>query len=163
MLLQTCNYNCLWGWNRADPWAMLGQSRYSFPSPWLTCTKPFAASQLLWSRSPGWWKAQNQAQQQGMTTETAAAAATSGNRCESGTGRMSPGENVGRRAAAPTLEQQRREQGNASPPKSPCTLFLGAESSDGRRGFQEVDVSWRAGLWLKPNLVLEKHFYACRD
>lgn len=70
----------------------------------------------------------------GMTTEMAAVAAT---RVEIAAkaaltvcplGKMLAGEQQHPRSSS----REAGSKGNASPPRSPCTLFLGAESRDGR-------------------------------
>ena len=143
---------------------MLGQSRYSFPSPWLTCTKPFAASQLLWSRAQAGERPRTRHESNGDDHRDGSSGShESGNCCESSIDRMSPGENVGRRAAAPRLEQQRgREQRQCIAAKKSLHTLLGSR----KQGMGD-EASRRLTLAElvcdSMNLVLEKHFYACRD
>lgn len=126
---------------------MLGQSRYSFPSPWLTCTKPFAASQLLWSRAQAGERPRTRHESNGDDHRDGSSGShESGNCCESSIDRMSPGENVGRRAAAPMLKQQRgREQRQCIAAKKSLHTLLGSR----KQGWEmRLPGGWRWLSWF---------------
>ena len=92
------------------------------------CTKPFAASQLPWSRAQAGERPRTRHESKGDDHRDGSRSShKSGNCCESSIDRMSHGENVGRRAAALTFEQQRgREQRQCITSKKSLHTLLGS-------------------------------------
>ena len=100
-------------------------------------------------QGPGWWKTQNQAWKHGDDHRDGIVAATRVEIAMKAVLTICPmGKIFARKQQHPrSSSREAKSKGNASPPRSPCTLFLVAENSDEKWDFQEVDDGW-AGLWL---------------
>ena len=142
---------------------MLGQSRYSFPSPWPTCTKPFAASQLPRSRAQAGERPRIRHESNGDDHRDGTSGSHKSRNChESSIDHMFHGGNIGKKAAAPTLEQQRvKKQRQCITSKT--SLHTPWEQKIVMRNETSRKLMMAELVCDFMNLVLEKHFYACRD